>query len=651
MRVTRNYTASISEASEHHRHQDETLPIEEILETREQIEEERSEAVNSSPDLFSSRVGLFLGNAPRGTYPEIPSFFRGDSRDLTCAFNNDLISRGTNTNLLLHALPTGGEHYLIDSAYIPASESKITAARFPMFSEFLGENSYVYEIHTNRSAIDVIKTLAPKVTEGLLDPTDFSICIREKEMAFPFRISSNEIKGGWEIKKFHGIHSDYATQMTPELFISNPNYIAPIQSEPRLWSTCRTLGHSLTIVGLTVDGISLTREYQMSRISGNYNNTLRKSAEIVGGWAGAYAGGVVGAKMGAAVGAPFTPIASGVGAVLAALIGSVWGYRKGSSIATQVYDINRIEQVKPSRESRPYFSSTLNTNRVQLPSITQAFSSSLISTSINTMLPTYTAMDLFERSHGMVEIEASQTLNGAMQNLVNAHSLTLDTDIGSRTSSGDRPSTSTSTSIITRMLSRPTSTPLRNVENETSSQALVVSGSQPSVSGRSSQVVQTTLSPFNLEQAWAALSNSSRPVQQAREWTPANYLSIVQPLNDHTDVDTQRFTALSARSAQALANLASATTQIRTPQASYTPSLFPTGQPATYLFNEAARQLYAPGLHSFFYEEPKALSVAEYLNGESTGSDHVFNADSEYSFLNNAEGSFDMAHGENQFFC
>ncbi|GEM_PF-3441898 len=304
------------------------------------------------------RPGLFLKSLPDLSPDEVVTAYRGAATGMNDAFNNGIDARGTNRNLRAHVFPTG-EDFLIDSAFISTSLSRTVAMGFPTITDI--DFSNVFEIVTARHGINVSDQLAPQVLTGEISPEDFEIYKHEKEIAFISKIFPHEIKGAWEVtisnENLVDISDilDYSKLFTPEFidkmsyqhrrtigeeFIPNPNYIPP-SSIQALWSTIKIVGHSLTGIGLALDGMNLFHEFQHSRQTDDYDNTYRAGSKIAGGWAGAWSTGLVFAEEAAIVCAPLTPYGQAACVVGYGLAGSAIGYYTGSTVATKIYDVNR----------------------------------------------------------------------------------------------------------------------------------------------------------------------------------------------------------------------------------------------------------------------------------------------------------------------
>jgi hypothetical protein len=111
----------------------------------------------------------------------------------------------------------------------------------------------------------------------------------------------------------------------------------------------QVLGRTALVVGAVTDGLSLKHELDISRQTGNYDNTYKEGARIAGGWAGAWAGGkagaATGAMLGGALGSVVPILGNGVGAavggILGGFIGGFFGYKAGEQVGTGAYDLGK----------------------------------------------------------------------------------------------------------------------------------------------------------------------------------------------------------------------------------------------------------------------------------------------------------------------
>lgn len=323
----------------------------------------------------SALAGFYI----KSPYPvdEIETLYRGDARDPGQIFNEGMTARGSNSDLLSHALPPDAEDFFNDSLFISTSRCKDVAATFPRIPA--DTKSYIYVISSIRSTVNITEEIVKGVRAGSIDSDNFQVFISEKERAFTSRIFPHEIKGGWKVDitrekipniedfSFSGeewsllssideLCNGYYQSIGEELsainkpryeyhrtigeeFIPNPSFISPF-SIHNLWDSLKIAGLSLTALGIGIDGLSLYREFQHSQQTGNYDNTYREGVRIGGGWVGAWNVGSVSAR-GGAVCAPLGPYGVAACGFTFGLAGSIVGYFGGSTIATKIYDVSR----------------------------------------------------------------------------------------------------------------------------------------------------------------------------------------------------------------------------------------------------------------------------------------------------------------------
>lgn len=312
--------------------------------------EEKSTDHNKISDMpqsispFSTRIGFLLGKPPALFTQTYPTLYRGDAKDFNHVFNKGFTALGTNTDLLQHLIPTRESFYFKASAYIPTSLSKEVAAQFPQPLPADINCSYLYEIETKRPAINAVEKLEKILPQDVID---FNRGLQERLILS--KIEPHEIKGCWKVniyKNLIGIEFDKAYELKmrhiqESSFITNPNFVSPTYPEMKLWNVGKLAGYSLTFVGATFDALSLNHEYQISKKTGNYDNTYQEGSRLVGAWAGALATGSVFAEMGAAYCIPFAPYGPPVCGFVGGLIGSAVGYYTGSEAGTKIYDIAR----------------------------------------------------------------------------------------------------------------------------------------------------------------------------------------------------------------------------------------------------------------------------------------------------------------------
>ncbi len=90
----------------------------------------------------------------------------------------------------------------------------------------------------------------------------------------------------------------------------------------------RYAGRTLVVIGAAIDIASIVVS----------SSPLRRSSEVVGGWAMAWAGCKVVGAGGAAIGTLASPVGTAIGGIGGCIIGGVAGYRVGVGIGGTVYD-------------------------------------------------------------------------------------------------------------------------------------------------------------------------------------------------------------------------------------------------------------------------------------------------------------------------
>lgn len=100
-------------------------------------------------------------------------------------------------------------------------------------------------------------------------------------------------------------------------------------------------GHVGTMLNITNQNFAVYSDYQNYQNYGYIDgyNTVRATADVVGGWAGASAGLALGAKAGAAVGVWFGGAGAIPGAIIGGAIGGIGGSMGGSWLGTRTIDI------------------------------------------------------------------------------------------------------------------------------------------------------------------------------------------------------------------------------------------------------------------------------------------------------------------------
>ena len=102
-----------------------------------------------------------------------------------------------------------------------------------------------------------------------------------------------------------------------------------------------------------MDGRSLYLEWRSSQSSGDYANTYREGTRMAGGWSGMLVGGAAGAQVGAIICTPAGPIGPPVCAFIFGAIGSFAGYRRGSRVAADTFDVLNSSKATFFQRPRP----------------------------------------------------------------------------------------------------------------------------------------------------------------------------------------------------------------------------------------------------------------------------------------------------------
>jgi len=297
----------------------------------------------TSEVALTDNVAYFTGEAETIIAERNP-LYRGGVRGFDTIFQKGYKSWGSNLDILSHVIGAPTENVKLvdgfhDSAYISTSSSKYQASKFPV-DEHLPKNTkytYLYEIHTSRPIIEINPYLELYKKTGQISLYDYEIYHQEKEFAFTNKIYPHEIKGGWRLK----IETNRHAKIVDSPFIPNENYVPPIipYKANKLLTASRYAGNALTGLGMGLDIGSLYNQYQISKETGDYNNTYRESTRIAGGWAGAWLGGSAGAELGAIACLPFSPVASAGCSIAGGLVGAIAGYKTGSEVTTRIYDV------------------------------------------------------------------------------------------------------------------------------------------------------------------------------------------------------------------------------------------------------------------------------------------------------------------------
>jgi energy-coupling factor transporter ATP-binding protein EcfA2 len=261
-------------------------------------------------------------------------WYRGDKRPPERIFEEGFKARGDNTNLLEH-VHGNAKGPIKDSAYISTSILEDAASRYP--KDFMGR-SYIYLLNPACSGVDVNKALVVEIDTGRMLREDVSCYLADHEMAIPYQIKKEHIKGAW-IADSIALHRDlesidnlYAREINKESFMSNPHYVQPLS---KTVASIKYTGKGLTAVAIYFDTSRLWKAYQ----SGDDKYFFSETTRVIGGWSGAVALGTHWGKQGALNALRFTKhpgvvLASGV---VGAVTGSILGYMGGDLIAQNLY--------------------------------------------------------------------------------------------------------------------------------------------------------------------------------------------------------------------------------------------------------------------------------------------------------------------------
>ena len=262
-------------------------------------------------------------------------WYRGDKREPSNIFKEGFTARGNNQNLIEHI--HGNEFGPIkDSAYISTSTLEEAAVRYP--KDFIGR-SYIYLINPEKSGMDVNQALVVEIDAGRMLREDVNYYLVDHEMAVPYKIKKEHIKGAWIADSLaltndlDSIDSLYSREIHRDSFVSNPYYKKPLS---KTVASIRIVGSGLTALGIYHDTTCLWEAYR----SGDEKRFFSETSRVIGGWTGAIALGKNWGKQGSSLALRFTKhpgiiLASGV---VGAVAGSVLGYTGGELIAQEAYE-------------------------------------------------------------------------------------------------------------------------------------------------------------------------------------------------------------------------------------------------------------------------------------------------------------------------
>lgn len=262
-------------------------------------------------------------------------WYRGDKREPSNIFNDGFKARGNNTSLIEHV--HGNESGPIkDSAYISTSILEEAATRYP--HDFIGR-SYIYLINPQKNGVDVNQALVLEIDAGRMLREDANFYLIDHEMAVPYQIKKEHIKGAWiadSLALSHDldkIDNLYSREVRRDSFIANPHYVKPFA---KTVASLRIAGGALTTLGIYLDTTALWEAYK----SGDNGRFFGETARVIGGWTGSIALGTKWGKESSLAAWRFTKnpgltLASGV---VGAVAGSVLGYTGGGLIALKAVE-------------------------------------------------------------------------------------------------------------------------------------------------------------------------------------------------------------------------------------------------------------------------------------------------------------------------
>lgn len=258
-------------------------------------------------------------------------WFRGDKREPKSIFQDGFTARGNRTNLIEHV-----HGNFQDSAYISTSVFEDAASRYPKY--FIGR-SYIYLINPQKTGVDVNQALVVEIDAGRMLREDANFYLIDHEMAVPYKIKREHIKGAWIAdslaltQDLDSIDCIYSRKINRDSFISNPHYVKPLS---KISGSIRVAGTGLLALGIYHDADCLWTAYK----SGDDDRFFSESARVIGGWSGSIALGTRWGKQGSLLAWRFTKnpgivLASGI---TGAVAGSVLGYAGGGLMAQEAYE-------------------------------------------------------------------------------------------------------------------------------------------------------------------------------------------------------------------------------------------------------------------------------------------------------------------------
>lgn len=319
------------------------------------------------------------GLAPFFKIPNIPlegeSLYRGVKEMPGEVFKVGMMPRGTDRNLF-----SKGDPYGLNSAYLYATTLREEAAKYPAIITPQTKQIAIYEIHSPQKPLNMLEEYRSQMSEADIEmlkegyEQDF-INNFGHERSFLEKIRPRDLKGAWivdiertpfteeQISRMLQANSsvtreaidrwvnDNAVRTIREPFIPNSEYIPPGLFAQNLLKAAKGFGYVGTAVGLTLDGISLNREYQLSKATGDYTNTYREATRITGAWTGAAAFGAYIGTQAAAFCAPiYPPVGPAACGVLGGLGGAIYGYAMGDEVSTRIFDAS-VTTKKPVTQS------------------------------------------------------------------------------------------------------------------------------------------------------------------------------------------------------------------------------------------------------------------------------------------------------------
>lgn len=153
---------------------------------------------------------------------------------------------------------------------------------------------------------------------------------RHLRLDYGFNPRTGQIDYHWNQR---GTHAQFG--------ISDHTPAGPSGAAAHRWAKAfRAGGRVLLVVGVGMDLVSIVQA----------DRPLRRTSEVIGGWAGAWAGCKILGAGGALLGTSATPIGTGLLGLGGCVLGGIGGYFGGSSVAGAIYDWAEDTQFTPLPE-------------------------------------------------------------------------------------------------------------------------------------------------------------------------------------------------------------------------------------------------------------------------------------------------------------